>query len=705
MRKVCLLSALTMSDFGDPELTLTSGQKGFPPLGVLSLAAVLSDRGITPQIVDLNKLFSYFLKNDGDSRSFDFLTFVIQHLESLSFEIFGLSTICSSYPLTLRVAREVKRLHPSIQIVLGGPQASVVDIQTMESFPFIDFVVRGEAEDTFPLLLDALSGANISTELERLPGITFRRNIEIIRNPNAPPILDLDRLPLPAYHFDPNINEYKTIDLEIGRGCPFNCIFCSTNDFFNRRFRLKSPQKMIEQMKFIKDTYGINDINLLHDNFTTNREKVVEFCDALLKCGENFSWGCSSRTDRIDDELIALMAKAGCKGVFFGIETGSARLQQLINKKLNLSDAVMRIQSADQKGIEMHVSLITAFPDETKDDLRDTVNFIVDLLRFDNVESQLALLAPLAGTPICATYKDKLILDNIFSDMSFQGWRLDPADLEMIQANPEVFPNFYSIPTSHMNRMYFSEVRDFITALTEWFRWLPLALLQDNGDMLKIFDIWKIWLAKTNKLTDKLDFNATTVPYYCHKQFTKDFLEFVQTYYNNKSGAVKTVISAIIEIENLFLTSESGPTTQSPEEQGIFGLKSFPYKPAGLYIAQLNVDYKDLLQCLRNKKSLKQVSVKNVTVAFRMINQKKMKIEVRLLSPLSKELLDMCDGSLSVSNIIYQFALLKPHVDGVQSEKVCFFGLTQLFKQELIEISSRPINKGEKRNRFFRFPE
>jgi radical SAM superfamily enzyme YgiQ (UPF0313 family) len=687
---VCLVSALTMSDFGDPELTLASDQRHtYPPLGILSLAAILCDRGITPQIVNLNKLFFDFLNSHWGMRPSDLLTFVIRYLESLSFEVLGLSTICSSYPLTLRIAQEAKRLHPNIQIILGGPQASVVDVPTMKAFPFIDFVVRGEAEDTFPLLLEALSGTNRSMELEKLPGITFRRSNKIIRNPNAPPILDLDRLPLPAYNLDPNIKEYNAIALEIGRGCPFNCTFCSTNDFFNRRFRLKSPKKIIEQMRFVKNTYKIDDINLEHDNFTTDRKKAVEFCETLLKYGENFSWGCSSRTDRIDDELIALMAKAGCKGIFFGIETGSARLQQLINKNLDLSEAVMRIQCADQHGIDIEASMITAFPDETRDDLRETVHFLVDLLRFNNVEPQLALLAPLAGTPIHAMYKDKLVLDNIFSDMSYQGWRQDPDDLEMIQANPDVFPNFYSIPTSHMDRIYFHEVRDFITGMHTWFRWLPLALLLDNGDMLAVFDRWQKWRA--NKSMDNLDFNDVKVPYYCHRQFTKDFIEFVQACYNDETATVKAVISAIIEIENLFLTDDSEPAIGTSEGPGVFRLTSFPYKPVGLHIAHLNVDYKDLLQSLRNKKSLEQVSVKNVTIAFRKNDQDQMEIDVRLLSPLSEELLDMCDGSRTVSDITHRFSLLNAHVNGVSAEKACLFGLSQLFKQGLIEVSSQPI--------------
>ena len=105
----------------------------------------------------------------------DFLEFIIRHMESLSFDVLGLGTKCNSYPLTLRIAREVKRLHPNVTIILGGPQASVVDIPTLKAFPFIDFVVRGEAEDTFPNLLKALLDADPSRKLEEIPGITFRK--------------------------------------------------------------------------------------------------------------------------------------------------------------------------------------------------------------------------------------------------------------------------------------------------------------------------------------------------------------------------------------------------------------------------------------------------------------------------------------------------------------------------------------------------
>src|SRR5438552_3900675 len=282
-----------------------------------------------PEAADLNRVY-YDWRQKSKQNEIDFCNFAGAYFASRDFDFFGFSTVCSSYPLTLRIAAEVKRLHPESVVVLGGPQASVVDVSTMRAYPFIDLVVRGEAEQGLPALVDALGR---DSDLAAVPGMTFRRNEdgEIVRSPDAPLVLDLDALPFPAFHLFPDVRFCRHFPLELGRGCPFACTFCSTNDFFRRRFRLKSPAQMIADMRRVKQTYDINSFELVHDMFTVDRKRVVEFCEALLESKEEFTWGSSARTDCIDEELIALMAKAGCRGIFFGIETGSKRMQKIID--------------------------------------------------------------------------------------------------------------------------------------------------------------------------------------------------------------------------------------------------------------------------------------------------------------------------------------------------------------------------------------
>lgn len=709
---VCFITALSSEDFVDPELTARNSRSFLAGnVGVLTLAALLREKQYEPHVVNLDLLFLDFLTRGGSCTavkdevvneaavdhewqfgspegSNHFFSFVVEHLKTLSFDVFGFSSICSSYPLTLRLAKEVKTFNPHSQIILGGPQASVVDVPTMRDFPCIDFVVRGEAEQTLPALLDLLSGTDAGDNLETIQGITFRRDGDVIRNRNASVIENLDDLPLPAFDFDPDFQKRGSVHLEIGRGCPFACRFCSTNDFFRRNFRLKSPEKMIEQMKSVQAEYGLGNFSLIHDMYTIDRRKVVAFCEALLSCGQEFTWTCSARTDCIDDDLIGLMAQAGCRGIFFGIETGSSRLQNAINKNLNLAEARARIQTADRHGITTAVALITAFPDETRDDLRDTIHFFLDSLRCDYAEPQLSLLAPLAATPIHEQYKDKLVLDHIFSDMSHQGWQQDPMDVDLIRSYPEIFPNFYAVPTLWLDRSYVKELRDFVTYLTARFRWLPVALLQDSGDFLKVFDSWKLWIADRSD-HDPGPNSRWMVPYYSHCQFRKDFLEFLETSYLEEMATGRAAIAALID-------SERGPQTRTvrnapvaEEKTSCLDVNYFPFQVQNLRVIDVRADYNQIVKRLRINAGLSEVPEGKVTIVFRTGVDSR--VQVLQLTSLSAALLRLCDGKRTVGEIIREFDLLGPDLDDVPSDKACLFGLMLLREEGVIDISSRPI--------------
>jgi Radical SAM superfamily len=268
------------------------------------------------------------------------------------------------------------------------------------------------------------------------------------------------------------------------------------------------------------------------------------FCQTLLGSGDQFYWGCSARTDCIDDDLIALMARAGCRGIFFGIETGSPRLQKIIDKGLDLHESAERIQTCDRSKIKTAMSLITGFPEETRQDLRDTVAFFMDSLRFDHADPQLCILAPLGGTPIERTYRDQLIFDDVISDMSFQGWHQDAADREMIARHREISSNFYSVPTPHVDRHLLKELRKFLLNGMTVFRWLPIGLHQDAGNLLDVFEQWRIWRARAKPPFP--EDNATL--YYGQPSFHCDFLQFARSEWLPNCRA-PIAIKALIDYE------------------------------------------------------------------------------------------------------------------------------------------------------------
>lgn len=687
--KVCLVSPPTITDLEDRYLAESEAVRiiaEHAPIGILTLAAVLEQQGLSPRIVDLNSTYYEYLRCT--RKQGDFCKFAAKKISSCASGVFGFGTICSTYPLTLRIAREIKRTSPDASIVLGGPHTSVVDIQTLQAFDFIDFIVRGEAEETLPALLTALSqGAG----WDAIPGLTFRGHGGVVRNPNAPVILDLDNIPTPAFHLFPELKSCRFIPLELGRGCPFACKFCSTNDFFRRRFRLKSPQRVIEQMQRAKQTYGVKRFELIHDMFTVDRKRVVDFCQAVLGSGEDFEWNCSARTDCIDEELIALMARAGCRSIFFGIETGSARLQKEIDKNLDLNEAASRILSTTQRHIATTVSLITGFPDETMDDLRSTVHFLMDALRLDCAEPQLHILAPLPETPIHSQYRDKLVLDDIFSDMAYQGWRQDPAEREMIASHPAIFPNFYGVPTTWLKRAYIKELKDFILIGIERFRWLLVALHQDSGDLLRVFEEWKTW--RRQALQKEFVSDNDSSLYYSRIEFRQDFLRFVLSDYVPRMAKATAALSALLKCEsaNQGLDDCAVPTkvnaVPAPEVAFVLDRDVIPKRMEGVRVLELSADYKEIINCLKREGDLNQVPVRRVVIAIRPCSERRS--DVLQLGPLSAQLLRLCDGNRCVSDIAGHFSL--PDGDGgdVVPEEACVFGLGNLHQQGLIVFEGR----------------
>lgn len=524
--KVCLVGAPTAHEFDDHTMSEADARRAIAehaPLGVLSLAAVLEQQGMKPEVVDLNRLYYDFRRNNAEHEN-DFARFAASCFRERQYDFVGFGSVCSSYPVTLRIACEVKRWQPQAVVAFGGPQASATDVATLEAYSPINLIVRGEAEQTLPQLLDALSQ---SRPLDDVPGLTFRRDGGIMRTPDAGGITDLDSLPFPAFHLLPDMETCRFMPLELGRGCPFSCTFCSTNDFFRRRFRLKSPARMLEEMRRVKATYGIDTFELVHDMFTVDRKRVAAFCEALLASPDKFYWGCSARTDCIDEELIELMASAGCRGIFFGIETGSQRMQKIIDKGLDMADSAARVRSCSKAKIKTAVSLIVGFPEETKEDLRATVGFFTDSLRSEHADPQLVILAPLAGTPIHRQHKENLFLEDSDSDLSYRGWDQGPEEKKMIREYPDIFPNFYSVPTQHLDHELLKELRDFLLNGIKVARRLLLELRLAGADLLLVFEEWRAWRQTTMPEHARNDLAA----YYASAAFPNDLLEFVKVQY------------------------------------------------------------------------------------------------------------------------------------------------------------------------------
>jgi hypothetical protein len=444
--------------------------------------------------------------------------------------------------------------------------------------------------------------------------------------------------------------------------------------------------------------------------FTVDRKRVVAFCEALLESKEAFIWGCSARTDCVDEELIALMSRAGCRGIFFGIETGSRRMQKIIDKGLELNDSAERVRSCDKFKINTAVSLMAGFPDETMNDLRDTAAFFVDSLRYDHADPQLSILAPLAGTPISTQHKDALVLNDDVADMSYRGWRQELEDHAMIAGHPEIFSSFYSAPLPHLDREFLKELRDFLLNGMRAFRRLLLGLHQDSGNVVDVFQQWQEWRAGNGVHFSGGDRTA----YYALSNFPPDFVRFVRQDYIPTRSKAPLAMTALVEYEAALLARDP----ESPEAQAasgdqrpaIDGEAGVPHAPAekapmdqavakddellspesrlrllpGVNVIQLPADYQEIVRRLRQRTTLHDLPGKPVKLAIRRTAAEP---EVRQLTPLSSELLELCASGMTVQEMRGEFLLRGIELSGIPADKLCLAGIEILRQQRIIALA------------------
>jgi radical SAM superfamily enzyme YgiQ (UPF0313 family) len=542
-----------------------------PQLGILSVASILEAEGDCPHVFDVNAEYLRFASAVGTDRIDDFAHHLADTVVRANADVYGFSSICSTFPLSLRVARAIKEIRPYATILFGGPQATVVDEKVIGSFPFVDFILRGEAEQSLPILLRELQS---DYQFSQVPGLTFRDRQIVRRTPNAPVIEDLDSLPSPSYHLSSYLHGAKSASIELGRGCPFSCTFCSTNDFFRRRFRLRSPDRVLAEMRSIATTYGIRHFELVHDMFTVDRKRVIAFCETMQASGEDFTWDCSARTDCVDKELLQQMSASGCRGLFFGIESGSVRMQRIIDKDLDPTRAQEMLRICEQLGIRTTASLITGFPEEQWSDVQDTLKIYMQSARCSLSHPQINLLAPLAGTPLHTNHADELVLEDHCSDMSHQGLGSSEHDLDLIRTYPDIFPNFYMIPTPSLDREILFELREFLGMAVEHFRWLLCAIAQSE-DILKFHELWRAWRSLHRVPMTKSDLRR----YYAGHNCQSDFLEFVRTSIADRNDVVKTLVQ-VQQALNLSNATEIGADAAMP-----FAPSSLSEGPEAAYLA------------------------------------------------------------------------------------------------------------------------
>ncbi len=464
------------------------------PMGLLALGGALRARGVPVQLLEFNLAIHQCPDLAGDA----FFDYAREALRKSGAALFGLTSLCSNYPLTLRLAALIKDVVPESRIVLGGPQASAVYARTLERYPAIDYIVVGEGEHT---LCEMIEGLRDGRDLAAIPGLAFRRGGQVVFTGKRPLLEDLDRLPLPDWDLV-DLQAYRDeetqpyLELEAGRGCPLKCTFCATAPMWERNFRMKSTGRILQEMRLLHERTGITVFGLVHDNLAARPQRLRRYCEEFLSHGTPFQWTCSATVNSLAPETIDLMHAAGCRRIFLGVETGSPRMQRLIRKHVRLERVEGIIRHAHALGIWMDTAFIMGFPEETREDLDQSLRLALTCRKAGVERVFFSLFAPLAGASLYEEYRERLAHREGESSLAILPFAFHGIE-EMIREDSGLFSPFYTIPNPLLDDLPLADLNTFMDEMIDWYTVAYDDLLDVAGFLglspLEIFERWHAW--------------------------------------------------------------------------------------------------------------------------------------------------------------------------------------------------------------------
>ena len=320
---------------------------------------------------------------------------VNERLRRVKPDVVGITVMTPKLASALKVAEIVKK-QDDIPIIFGGPHPTIAPGPILES-PLVDYVVRGEGEETTAELIGHFEGDG---KLSEVKGLSFISRKNICHNPARGFIKEIDELPFPGRESLLDVESYSPEALGwmvTSRGCPYNCTYCAAHTLWGRGVRFRSPENIVSEIKHVKEKYKTREFYFRDDSFTVNRKRVSDLCKLMREEDVSIYWSCDTRADLLDLDVLAQMKSAGCTGVSLGVESGSDRILDFIKKgvtKDQLSSAATLIRKA---GIQWSAFFMIGFPTETGSEIEETIGFMKEL---DPDHATFSIVTPYLGTEL-----------------------------------------------------------------------------------------------------------------------------------------------------------------------------------------------------------------------------------------------------------------------------------------------------------------
>ena len=341
-----------------PENSAWYHGKRLPPIGLMYVAAALEKAGFPVQMLD------NYLMNKSSSELKEYIT-------KVNPQIVGITCGSATFRRCIETAKSIKEALPNCKVVVGGWHASYMP-ETLLANSEIDYVVMGEGERAIVDLVTALTNGN-EPAAATIPGVACtRQGKNILNQPKF--IENPDEIPYPARHLLPLELYDRTIEflkakpadvMSISRGCVFNCGFCETRKLWGNICRSFSPKRVIGEIQDLQSRYGTKGIYFINDNFTLRKKETLELCSQMVENKLDLEWVCDTRVDLVNQEMLAAMSKAGCKTIWFGVESGSPRILQRIGRNTTLRQIEDAFRLCRKNDIKVACSFMLGLPDET----------------------------------------------------------------------------------------------------------------------------------------------------------------------------------------------------------------------------------------------------------------------------------------------------------------------------------------------------
>lgn len=337
------------------------GLPRYPTLGITYLATVLYQQGYLVEVLDMR-----FPKNG--------FAFLKKRLRVFKPDIVGVGSTSFDFPGAQKVFRLVKRISPKMITILGGPHASVCASQAI-SDKNIDYLLIGEGEEELPKLIEGIEQK--------------KRAKKIIQ---AKPIKNLNALPFPKWDLFP-LNDYRVqgrlrLPLMTSRGCPFSCIYCVSWKTHGKKFRIRSPQNVVDEIENDMICYGAKNFSFLDDNFTLQPQRALEICQEIIKRKLKISWTCDQgiRADTTNRKLFQAMKQSGCQLVALGVESADQAVLNKMKKGEQIEAIRQAIIDAKEAGLIVKAFFIVGGPGDNLEKTQKAIEFFkeakVDIPRF-----------------------------------------------------------------------------------------------------------------------------------------------------------------------------------------------------------------------------------------------------------------------------------------------------------------------------------